>query len=275
MPTPAAAARGGMFKQLRIVFLLLVLLLVSVTTCQQRYLSTRWREPLFVAIYPIAADDSAATLGYVAGLDAERFRPIDRFFEREARRYGLGLQEPLKTRLRPAHEELPPQRSADAGALKTAAWSLRLRYWAWRMSRHTRDPEDIRIFVLYHDPDRTPVVAHSLGLTKGLLGVVHAFAAHTMDGTNNVVIAHELLHTLGATDKYDPVDDMPLFTAGYGDPHQEPLYPQSYAELMAGRRMLSATQLQEPASLDEVVIGPITALEIHWPRDALRPPPRP
>ena len=25
-----------------------------------------------------------------------------------------------------------------------------------------------------------------------------------MDGANDVVIAHELLHTLGATDKYDP-----------------------------------------------------------------------
>jgi len=79
------------------------------------------------------------------------------------------------------------------------------------------------------------------------------------------VIAHELLHTLGATDKYVPANDAPRFPDGYGDPRQVPLYPQSSAEVMAGRRMLSATRWEEPASLDEVVIGPATALEIRWP----------
>ena len=59
------------------------------TTCQDRFRSTRWRVPLFVAMYPIAADDSPVTHAYVAALDAERFKPIDRFFAREALRYGL------------------------------------------------------------------------------------------------------------------------------------------------------------------------------------------
>ena len=62
----------------RILILLLILLLVSVRTCQDQYFSTRWRDPLYVAIYPIAADDSPATLAYLAALDAERFKPIDR-----------------------------------------------------------------------------------------------------------------------------------------------------------------------------------------------------
>ena len=47
-----------------------------------------------------------------------------------------------------------------------------------------------------------------------------------MDGGNDMVIAHELLHTLGATDKYDPVNNAPRFPDGYGDPQQMPLYPQ-------------------------------------------------
>jgi len=79
-----------------------------------------------------------------------------------------------------------------------------------------------------------------------------------------MVIAHELLHTLGATDKYDPVNDAPVFPDGYGDPRQSPLYPQKFAELMAGRRMLSATSWEQPSGLDEVVIGPATAIEIRW-----------
>jgi hypothetical protein len=272
--TPAAAApRGNVsrpsgFKLLRILILLVILLLVAVTTWQQRYLSTRWREPLYVAIYTIAADDSPITRAYLAALDAERFKPIDRFFTREAERYGLQTSEPFRTRLRGELQAVPPQRPADAGVLATALWSLRLRYWAWRVSGHVREPEDIRMFVLYHDPALTPTVPHSLGLTKGLIGIVYAFAAPEMNGANNVVIAHELLHAVGATDKYNPADDAPRFPDGYGDPAQRPLYPQSTAELMAGRRMLAPDNWQQAANLDEVVIGPVTAIEIRWPQHA-------
>jgi hypothetical protein len=253
---------------LRILILLLVLLVVATKTWQDRYLSTRWHDPLYVAIYPIAADDSPVTRTYLAALDVERFKPIDRFFAREAERYHLDTNEPFRTRLRAELQDLPPQRAPDAGLLATALWSLRLRYWAWRVSGHAHDPEDIRMFVLYHDPTLTPTVPHSLGLVKGLIGVVYAFAAPEMNGENNVVIAHELLHTVGATDKYNFGDDAPRFPEGYGDPAQKPLFPQLTAELMAGRRVLAPHKWQQAASLDEVVVGPVTALEIRWPQHA-------
>jgi hypothetical protein len=256
------------FKRLRILFLLVVLLMVSLITWQDRYRSTRWREPLFVAVYPIAADDSPVTRAYVEALDAEGFKPIDEFFIREARRYHLHIDEPVKTRLRGELRERPPERRTDGGILATAFWSLRLRYWAWRVSGNAREPEDIRLFVLFHDPALTPVVPHSLGLTKGLIGVVYAFASPAMSGANSVVIAHELLHTLGASDKYNPANDAPRFPDGYGDPQQIPMYPQLTAEVMAGRRLLSATQWEQARSLDETVIGPSTALEIRWPQHA-------
>src|SRR5216684_4498068 len=237
-PRDAVPRRGG-FRMLRILILLVILLLVSVRTCQDQFFSTRWRNPLFVAIYPIAADDSPVTRAYLAALDAERFKPIDRFFVREAERYHLSTSEPFRTRLRPELQDRPPQRAAEAGVLSTALWSLRLRYWAWHVSGHAHDPEDIRMFVLYDDPALTPSVPHSLGLMKGLIGVVYAFAAPEMNEANNVVIAHELLHTVGATDKYNFVDDAPRFPDGYGDAAQKPLYPQLTAELMAGRSMLA------------------------------------
>jgi len=260
---PGSPSRGE-FKMLRILILLLVLLVVALTTWQDRYRSTRWREPLYVAIYPIAADESPVTLRYVAALDAERFKPIDGFFIREAERYRLNAPEPVKTRLRSELHDRPPQRAPGAGLLATAWWSLRLRFWAWRASGHVNEPEDIRMFVLYHDPALTPQVPHSLGLTKGLIGVVYAFAAPDMDGENGVVIAHELLHTVGASDKYLPGTDAPRFPDGYGDPEQVPLYPQRFAEIMAGRKMLSAQRWQQAESLDEVLIGHATALEIRW-----------
>jgi hypothetical protein len=260
------ANRVRWFKTLRIAVLLMVLLIVALTAWQDRYRSTRWREPLFVAIYPIAADGSPATRAYVDSLDEERFKAIDRFFAREAVRYHLRTDEPVRTRLQNELTQRPPERAAQSGVFATALWSLKLRYWAWRVSRQAREPEDIRIFVLYHDPTLTPTVPHSLGLTQGLIGVVYAFAAPLMDGENDVVIAHELLHTVGATDKYDLQNDAPAFPDGYGDPQQNPLYPQMTAELMAGRRMLSPNRWQQASSLDEVVVGAATALEIRWRR---------
>jgi hypothetical protein len=253
---------------LRVLILLLILLVVALTTWQDRYLSTRWHVPLYVAIYPIAADSSPVTQKYLAQLDIGRFQPIDRFFAGEAERYHLQTDEPIRTRLRGELQVLPPQRPADAGLLATALWSLRLRYWAWRVSGHVKEPEDIRMFVLYHDPALSPTVPHSLGLTKGLIGVVYAFAAPDMDGMNDVVIAHELLHTVGASDKYNLADDSPRFPDGYGDPAQSPLYPQLTAEIMAGRRMMAADKWEQAESLDDVVIGPATALEIRWPQHA-------
>ncbi len=258
------------FRALRIAILLGILMVVAATSLQDRYRSTRWREPLFVAIYPIAADDSAGTRRYVEGLDSERFASIDRFFAHEAARYGLHVSEPFRTRLQPPLDHLPPQRPEQAGVLGTMLWSLKLRYWAWNISRHALEPTDVRLFVLYHDPAITPTVPHSLGLTKGLIGVVYAFAAPEMNDENNVVIAHELLHTVGATDKYDPSNDAPSFPDGYGDPKQSPLFPQRYAELMAGRRLIAADRWEQVNSLEDVVIGPATALEIRWPQSAQR-----
>ena len=264
---PAPATRSG-WKTLRVAILLLILLIVAVTTWQDKYRSTRWREPLYVAIYPIAADASPVTAYYVDNINSERFNTIDQFFAREAQRYHLDIEQPVRIRLRDQLHDLPPQRSADAGLLATVIWSLKLRYWAWRASGHVKEPEDIRIFVLYHDPALTPTVPHSLGLAKGLIGVVYAFATPVMNGENNVVIAHEMLHTVGATDKYEPGTDAPRFPDGYGNPQQEPLYPQQSAELMAGRRVVNANEWIQATGLQEVVIGPATAAEIRWTEHA-------
>jgi hypothetical protein len=85
-----------------------------------------------------------------------------------------------------------------------------------------------------------------------------------MTGANNIVIAHEFLHTLGASDKYDLETDAPVFPHGYADPEQEPLHPQERAEVMAGRRALTEREWEMPETLRSVVIGPLTAREINW-----------
>jgi hypothetical protein len=101
-------------------------------------------------------------------------------------------------------------------------------------------------------------------MQKGLYGVVNAFADRSMIGSNDVITAHELLHTLGASDKYDPRNSQPLNPIGYAEPTKQPLLPQTHAELMGGRIPLTSSTSEIPESLDQVVIGPLTATEIRW-----------
>ena len=141
-----------------------------------------------------------------------------------------------------------------------------MRFYARRaVSATGRPAPQIRIFVRYHDPSFTQSVPHSVGMQKGLVGVVHAFADRSMTRTNNVVIAHEILHTLGASDKYDPATLEPLFPIGYAEPDRNPLHPQSLTEIMAGRYAIDSQTFEMPDSLDDALVGPATALEIRWP----------
>jgi hypothetical protein len=100
-----------------------------------------------------------------------------------------------------------------------------------------------------------------------MIGVVNAVAESDHEGSNNIVIAHELLHTLGATDKYDPATLAPIYPEGYGDPERQPRYPQELTEIMAGRYALDAHTFEMPASLADVVVGEATAREIRWTRE--------
>jgi hypothetical protein len=255
------------WRILRTTTLLLVLIWVAGHAWLDRVASTSWKETLWVGVFPINADGSAAAKHYIATLGAVDFESIENFFEREAGRYGRTLSRPVHVELYPESKQLPPQLESGSGPLAIMVWSLKLRWFASRAADvRGRAPPRVRMFVLYHDPATLQTVPDSHGMQKGLVGVVHAFAEPAMAGANNIVIAHELLHTLGATDKYDLRTGEPLFPNGFAEPARNPLYPQSKAEIMAGRRALSAREFEMPSALSDVVVGPATAAEIRWKR---------
>jgi hypothetical protein len=220
---------------------------------------------LRVAVFPINGDGSDEAETFIRRLDADTFRNLENFFVEEAAEYGIRMEQPIRFSLAPQITGLPPVIDPDANVLSVVWWSLRTRYWAWRVPRNPPGAApDIKLFVLYHDPARSPSLPHSVGLQKGLFGIVNVFADREMLGSNDTVIAHELLHTLGATDKYDLSNNQPRHPDGYAEPDKQPLYPQSFAELMGGRIPLSADTSQIPESLHQVVINRSTALEIGW-----------
>jgi len=255
---------SGFFRTLRIFFLLMILVGVAIGTWATKSRTTSWKDPLWVVVYPVNGDGSRTSSQYIAVLDKEIFRSVERFIEWEARRYSLPLKRPLVIRLGPTVHDLPPAPPEDRTVWKIMVWSLKLRYWAYRVDTYRGPPRDIRIFVQYFDPSVHKQLSESLGLQKGMICVAKAFASQRMEKENNIVIAHELLHTVGATDKYDLSNNQPVYPEGYAEPGKIPLFPQEKAEIMAGRIPLSKSRADMPVDLARVVIGEKTAREIRW-----------
>jgi len=258
---------GVSFKAIRVSLLLVVLAIVAIYTNEQRYSSQSWKDPLEVVIFPINAEGSEATERFIRSLVDEDFAEIDRFTARVSEKYYLRTSVPTLTRIGPQVKVLPPANPRpDANFIEVISWSLRYRYWAWK---NTPDKASnfhrVRMFVLYHTPTPGRELQHSFGMNKGLLGLVHAFGAKELQGRNNLVIAHEMLHTVGATDKYNENGE-PIFPEGYAEPNKKKRYPQRRAEIMAGRIPLNSDESSMPTSLRKCVLGDLTAQEIRWKR---------
>ena len=253
-----------MARILRIGLLLFVLLAVAQGAWIARARTTDWKEPLRVVIYPLNGDGSAAADRYILSLRRDEFEPVAEYMREQARIYALPLRTPVEMYLAPRVDAVPPEPPRAGGRLEVILWSLQLRFWAWRHDAYSGPKAHVRMFVKYFAPLPNTSLSHSVGLRQGLIGVVNAFASADMDGGNQVVIAHELLHTFGATDKYDPANNQPVFPDGYAEPNANPLFPQSQAEIMAGRIPLAKTRAETPRGLDETMIGARTAREISW-----------
>ena len=250
---------------LRLALLLSVLVFVAVGAWLDRARSRDWDAPLRVTVYPIAATSDARD--YVASLAGEDFAAIPVFLREQASQHDLWLTEPVRLRVSHAVRDRPPALDDRPGMLAAMLWSLRMRFWAARVAWNDPLPDpDVQVFALYHGDAGRTAVPDSVGLSKGLMALAHLYAGAAAAGANQVVLTHELLHTLGATDKYDRATGAPLVPVGLGDPKRSPLFPQATAEIMAGRVAVTSVSSVMPESLDTVVVGPHTAREIGWTR---------
>ncbi|WP_305858034.1 hypothetical protein [Balneatrix alpica] len=251
-------------RLLRISFLLILLLVVWSGSYWQLYRLQQWQRPVWVQIHPFNLDQSEAADAYIKQLSALPWQPGEAFFSQAWQQYkGGSAWLPVRFRLGEPLRVLPPPVPDSQSPLAVMSWSLRLRWWQFWHGPEAKGA-DIRMYLLLVDPKQHSQVPHSYGLKGVGMGVVHGFASSDMHGSNVVVLVHELLHTLGATDKYDPQSLLPLFPAGYANAMQQPLYPQPAAEIMAGRIALGERQAVIPRSLQQVVMGAQTAAEIGW-----------
>ncbi|NND92372.1 MAG: hypothetical protein HKN42_16045 [Granulosicoccus sp.] len=251
------------FATVRITLLLACLTIVGFTSAHQHVYTRNWNQTLNAVIYPINGDGHLATDAYIQQLTDEDFSPINTWGEREARRHDLDLARPFDVTLGQSIAQQPPHFPDNANAVDALAWGLRFRYWAWRNTPDEGELTRVRLFIVYQTGEDNQPLKHSLGMQKGLMGLVYAYSLDRQTAQNNVVIAHELLHTVGAIDKYDAYGS-PMLPVGFANPTRMPLYPQRNAEIMAGRIPTSPGNAYMAESLRSVIVNPFTAREINW-----------
>lgn len=230
-----------------------------------------WEQSLSVAVVLLTPDGGGDGAAWGAGLD----RLAARLEAERARWQGPG---PIPFRLElvgpvPWQGSFPPPPSSN-GLAQRARHGLEVSRLLRELDRASgirpRD-YDLRVYVL--DDGAGPADAESFAEGEAELGgdvaLVHGSARGDLDLPLKA-IGHELLHTVGATDKYD-ANGHAVEPQGLAEPDRAPAYPQRFAEWMAGEVPLSPGRGRLPASLDEVRVGPVTARGMGWMGGPSRP----
>lgn len=251
------------------VAVLLTVLVVVLLFAASRWLRDRaraeWNRPQRVAfvIVPIGPVEAAP----IAALAARKAK-LEEVLTHELHRRRPTPDRPFQISVRgPAALAVAPPEPEGDGYFDLAAY-------AWHRWRWTRavdaslsldtDAYDSRIYVAVHAPVGKTEYVEGASDQGGHVGVVSCYLdASTIDWAL-AVATHELMHTLGATDKYDLATGLPLVPDGLAEPQREPLYPQRAAEVMARGVPLGPTTERPLAELDELKVGDATAREIGW-----------
>jgi hypothetical protein len=243
--------------------LLSVVLLWAWSDTRERSTRNEWSRGLRVALVVVQQGDVKQ-----AALQAlcKRVDTLEAFLENEFVRYG-GRVKPFHFAVYgPVESVRQPPRSPDDKLSALAQYA----YGFWRFRREidalvglVDGDFDSVIYVLVRPPEGRTMFVEGLSQLGGRTGLVEVQLDETMADPALAVVAHELFHTLGATDKYDAAGRV-LLPAGLAEPERSPQLPQRFVELMARGRPVSPGVEVPPKRIDELRVGATTAREIGW-----------
>lgn len=253
--------------RVRVTLLLCVLAVVvlyAVRDVLARHARTEWRRSLDVAF--VLVTEPGVEPAAVAALHS-RLPDLAARLTSELHRYRPDAPSPFAFTLYGPTPHSEPLPVPEDGLLGAARYAFALHRFTGDIDGRLGLPKrgfDARLYLVLSAPTDRAVV-EGMSEHGGRVGLARA----ELD-TDNVdmalfVAAHELFHTLGATDHYGP-DGLALVPGGLAEPDRSPLYPQAFAEIMARNRPVSATSEERPASLAELAVGPSTAREVGWQR---------
>ncbi|HKY40283.1 MAG TPA: hypothetical protein VJN18_30320 [Polyangiaceae bacterium] len=261
------ASRGWFFR-IRVTLLLIALagvLLYAASDWLRRRARKAWTTPLRVALVLVEREPVPAEL--LASLNSRALNLERRLQQERLRHTGQDLP-PFSIVVKgPVAATADPPRAGEQDLLGLVRHSLRL--WQWTRDLDERGQVewrgyDARIYLVLKPAHReAPAFVEGESEDGGRIGVASADLDASMLDLSLFVAAHELFHTLGATDKYDATGQA-RFPDGFATPERTPLYPQPGAELMARNLPLDEGRERPPETLDELWIGELTAREIGW-----------
>lgn len=257
------------FFRLRVTVLLGVLALVLVWGAHdwsERRARTTWQRPLRVALVLVEREPiSEETLALLTTRSFELERRLAREYARHTGRDFTPIE--IVVRGPATAPESPPSAQGDS-AFQLLTHTLRL--WRWTSARDSDARVELgydsRIYlVLRASEGKALAFVEGESEYRGRVGVAQAdIGGDTIDFAL-FVAAHELLHTLGASDKYDAAGRA-SFPNGFAEPQRVPLFPQAAAEVMARNVPVGPGSERPPETLSELVVGDETAREIGWTR---------
>jgi hypothetical protein len=260
------SSRGRFFRA-RVSLLLTILTVVLLwggTDWYQRRVRTSWHRPLNVALVLVerdAIDPSTLALltERVYELEKRLASEYKRHDGREFTPFSFVVTGPVKL------DQAPP-------SMQDPSWLGVLgdtyRRWRWTRSIDARagldaSEYDARIYLVMKPAEHGLAFVEGESEYGGRVGVAQVDIDPEMVDFSLFVAAHELMHTLGASDKYDATGRA-LYPGGFAEPNRRRLYPQPGAEVMARNVPLAPTSERPPNTLDELFVGDATATEVGW-----------
>jgi hypothetical protein len=253
------------FFRARVTVLLTVLVVVLLWGAHDwsdRRARTTWCKPVRVALVLVEQEKVPEHL--LALLTARSFE-LERRLAREYTRYTGREGTPIELVVRgPVRTPSPPP--ALAGDRLLQLLSHVVRQWRWTSAldsrAHVELGFDSRVYLVLK-PAQGLTVVEGQSERGGRVGIAQADIDAASVDFALFVVAHELLHTLGATDKYDDTGRS-RFPSGFAEPQRVPLFPQPGAEVMARNVPISSRSERPPETLEELYVGEATARELGW-----------
>jgi hypothetical protein len=260
------------YRRIRLLFLLGALAVTAAWgagTLQRRHARREWARPIDVRVVLLSRDGSGSPGLWRRGLDDLSSR-----LDADMRRWRGPGPAPFRIELvGPVHwGGAFPQRPPTDDLLDRLWGAVDVYRAVLSIERAAGagSAPDVSVYVLSEDgDDGWSAFAEGMGALNGDVAFVRASSGRALVVPLEV-IGHELLHTVGATDKYD-LDGHSRAPEGLADPDLVPRYPQSQAEWMAGEVPLGPTAGRPPLDLAEMAVGPATAREIGWTQGEARP----
>jgi hypothetical protein len=274
MPVVARARRAYRLRLGILVGLLAITVLWALHDIYSRHERTEWEHPvsIAVALVQMGPVDQAAL-----NLLSTRFHALEARLASEYHRYGGRLERPvIFTLYGPVNVDKTAPADPDSDIPSLARHAYELWRWTHAVDKGSELPArsfDSRIYLVMRAPREAGVQwvegSSELG---GRVGVAKVELDVSSVDLALFVASHELLHTLGASDKYD-ASGRALIPSGLVEPDRVPRYPQRFAEVMARNLVLGPKSERPPESIAELGVGIATAREIGWAPQLPRPAP--